>query len=219
MLESLVLSGDARLNSAIERMCADVGIQPRLCAGPEQGAALLARGRYYGVIVHDADPQSATELLAATRKSSSSKRAVTIAVLTQSGGSLGTMFELRAPVAIDLAVRTFRAARASMLNEFRRCGRHAVQTPVIISTPAGQELHAKSINISQSGIAVKFATALKLTPKTAVRGRVVLPPAGTLVEVKGEIVWSDGDGRAGLQCQGVSARDRQNLEEWIGKRA
>ncbi len=218
MLESLVLSGDARLNAAIQQMCANVGIQPRLCAGPEQGAALLARGRYYGVIVHDADPQAATELLRAIRQSPSSKRAVSIAVLGRSGGSLGAMFELRTPVAAELALRTFRAARAAMVNEFRRCCRHAVETPVMITTPSGQEFHARSINISQGGLAVRFAAPLKLTTKSAVRGRLALPPAGTLVEVKGEVVWSDADGRAGLQCQGVSARDRQSLEEWAAAR-
>ncbi len=217
MLESLFLAGDPKLNAAIEQMCASVGISPRRCSGAEQGSTLLARNRFYGVIVHDADPLGAAQLLQAIRRSSSSKRAVSIAVLRKPS-SLGAAFELRTPMAADLALRTFRAARAAMLSEFRRSGRHAVEAPVIITTAAGQELHGKSINLSQTGLALKFATRLQLTAKTTVRGRLVLPPSGTLVEIKGEVAWSDAEGRAGLQIQAVTARDRQNLEEWTAQR-
>ncbi len=49
--------------------------------------------------------------------------------------------------------------------------------------------------------------------------RLHLPGTGTLIEVKGEILWSDGTGLTGLQIQGVSGRDRRELESWVSARA
>lgn len=215
MLESLVLSSDAKLSTAIQQMCVNVGIRPEVCTGPEQAVRLMAKGKFYGIIVDSADPDVATELIKAVRKSPSSRRAVSIAVLSGSTGGLGAMFELRTPLTAELALRTFRAARAAMLSEFRRYCRRPLETPAMVTTPSGQELHARIINLSQGGLGVQFPPSRPIATRAAVRCRFALPPAGTLIEVKGEVVWSNSEGRAGLQCQGVSPRDRQNLEEWL----
>ncbi len=148
LLESLLVCQDARLSAAIRQRCARVGIPPKVCVGPEQATALLAKSKFYGIVIDGTDPQAAAQLLDAIRKSASSKRAVSVAVLSGSAQSLGTVFELRTPMTEDLALRTFRAARAAMFNELRRAGRHPLRTLVTIITPAGQELHAKGVNIS-----------------------------------------------------------------------
>lgn len=219
MLESLVFSADPKLITAIRNMCAKVDVRPNVCSEPQQIAALVARSKCSGVIVDGTDTRAAREILDLVRKSRSNKRAVSIGVVSVSAGSLGTMFELRMPVTPELALRTFRAARAAMLSEFRRYCRHALHTPVMITTASGQELHGRCINVSQGGLCVHFTSCQPPAAKSAVRVRLTLPPAGTLTEVKGEIVWCNSEGRAGLQCQGSSPRDRQNLDEWLAKRA
>ncbi len=67
--------------------------------------------------------------------------------------------------------------------------------------------------------AVRLAPPGALAARSTVHCRLHLPPAGTLIQLKGEIVWSDGTGVIGLQIQGVSARDRRELEGWLSTRA
>ncbi len=219
MLESLVFSADAKLIAAIQNICAKVDLRPNVCSEPEQIASRLVRSKCSGVVVDGTDTQVARDILDLMRKSPSNKRAVSIAVVRNSTANLGAMFELRMPAAADLALRTFRAARAAMLSEYRRYCRHPLQTPVIITTPSGQELHGRCINLSQGGLGVQFTGCHPPAVKTAVRVRLALPPAGILAEAKGEIVWCTTEGRAGLQYQGASPRDRQNLDQWLAKRA
>ncbi len=219
MLESLLVSADAKLTMAIQQMCAKVAIYPNLCPAPQQAAVLLARSKCSGIIIDGADPPVAAEILDLIRRSPSNKHAVSIALLTASTKSLGAMFELRMPLAPELALRTFRAARAAMFNEFRRYCRHPLGTPVILTTPSGMELHGRCINLSHNGLGIQLTASETQAKKTVVHARFVLPPAGRLTEVKGEIVWCNPDGRSGLQCQGASLRDRHGLDDWLTKRA
>ena len=71
---------------------------------------MLARRKFYGVIIDSAEPEVATVVLSTVRASSSGKKAIAIVVSDASAGVPIGMFVLRKPVAVDLAMRTLRAA-------------------------------------------------------------------------------------------------------------
>lgn len=215
MLNSLLLSQDPRFIATLQSLCANVGITPTVCSGSAQAADLLARCKFYGVIIDSAEPEVATEVLSAVRASSSSRKAIAIVVSEASAGVPGGMFVLTKPVAVDLATRTLRAATGLMLNEFRRYFRHPVELPVVITKDSGGEFQATSINFSHGGLAVRMAALDAIDPRDAIRARFTRPGAGTYIETKGKVAWTGGQCRAGLHCECISARDRKQLEEWL----
>jgi hypothetical protein len=176
---------------------------------------MLARCKFYGVVIDSADPEAATQILSGIRVSSSSRNAISIVVSDGSAGVPSGTFVLRKPVASELVVRTLRAAKGLMLNEFRRYFRHPVQLPVLITRDSCGELQGTSINVSHRGIAVQMPDSNLIAPRDAVRSRLTLPGRGTYIETEGKVVWTDARGRAGINCEGISPSDRQRLEEWL----
>jgi len=215
VLNSLLLSQDPRFIATLQSLCANVGIIPTVCSGSAQAADMLARCKFYGVIIDSAEPEVATEVLSTVRASSSSRKAIAIVVSEASAGVPGGMFVLTKPVAVDLATRTLRAATGLMLNEFRRYFRQPVELPVVITKDSGGEFQATSINFSHGGLAVRMAALDAIDPRDAVRARFTRPGAGTYIETKGKVAWTGGQCRAGLHCECISARDRKQLEEWL----
>jgi hypothetical protein len=218
VLNNLLLSRDPRLIATLRSVCANVGISLTMCSGSAEAAAMLARCKFYGVIIDCAEPEVATKVLQTVRASSSSRNAISIVISDNSAGMPGGMFVLREPVAVDLATRTLRAAKGLMLNEFGRYFRHPVRLPVLITRDSGGELQATSVNVSQGGLAVQSAGLSVIAPRDAVRARLTLPGSGTCIETKGKVAWTCAPGRAGIHCEGISPRDRQQMEEWLAPR-
>lgn len=215
-MESLLLSEDLKLIAAIQSVCPNAGITLKPCSGSEEGIALLARRKIYAVIVDHANSRAASELMDAVLKSSSNKNAVTIAVISDYGGDpLKAMFVLMKPVSAELMLRTLRAAQGPMFKECRRYFRHPLQVPVTITTPQNQELQAISANVSQHGLAIRFLSPELITSCTAVGIRCELPGTFAPIELKGEIVWSTRDAKAGVRCRGVTPKDRKEWEAWL----
>ncbi len=218
MLNNLLFSGDPLLTATLQSVCANVGISPTLCSESPQAASMLARCKFYGVIVDGGEPDAAGEVLSAVRASSSSRNAISIVVSDGSAGALGGTFLLRMPIAFELAMRTLRAAKGPMLNEFCRYFRHPVHLPVLITRDSGGELRATSVNVSHRGLAIQMAGVKVIALRDAVRARLTLPGSGTCIETKGTVAWTDARGRAGIHCEGISPRDRKQLEEWLAPR-
>ena len=214
MLNALLLSRDSKLIGCLQPVCTSVGINLTRCSGVPRVTAMLARCKFYGVIVDGAEPDAAT-VLSAVRSSSSSQNAISIVISDGSAGVPGGTFTLRKPVAVDLATRTLRAAKGPMLTEFRRYLRHPAQLLVLMTKESGGEFHATSINISHRGLAVQMSALNVSAPTDPVRVRLTLPGVGTCIEMKGKVAWADARGRAGIRWEGISPRDRQQLEGWL----
>jgi hypothetical protein len=216
ILETLLLSRDSQLISTMQAVSADVGMDLKLCSGFAQCAALLLTRKIYAILIDHPDAAAANTLLMAARRSSSSKNAVSIAFAKGSAvAAFEAALQIAKPVSADLALRTLRAAQGPMFQEFRRYVRHPLQVPVTMTTASNQELQAKAINISQSGLAVQLADPEGISTTTAVCVRFGLPVSSAWVHVEGQIVWVNSTGSAGLQCRGVTQNDRERLQEWF----
>jgi hypothetical protein len=216
VLLNLLLSQDQKLIATLQSACANVGISPTLCSGHSETTALLARRKFYGVIVDGTEPHIANEVLSAVQASSSSRRAVSIAVSDDPTRLEGGTFVLRKPVGVDLAMRTLRAAKGPMLNEFSRYFRHQMQQPIRITRDLGGELKATTINISQRGMGIQLPSGKALIAAgDAIRALLTLPGGDACIEAKGKIVWIDSRGRAGISCEGHSPCDRHQLESGL----
>ncbi len=214
MLDNLLLSQDPSLIATFQAACTSVGVSPTVCSMSAQVPGLLTKQKFYGLMIDYPDLGEATRVLTVVRASSSSRTAIAIAVSNGPAAVEGAAFQLRKPVSPKLAIRTMRAAKGHMLNEFFGYFRHTVRLPVLITKDAGGELRATSINISRRGLAVQMAGVHRIGQSDTVNALLTLP-GGTWSEMKGTVVWADNRGRVGIRCEGRAPRDRQQLEQWL----
>ena len=103
-----------------------------------------------------------------------------------------------------------------MVRERRRYYRYPVEMPVHVSVAKVGELTTSSTNVSESGIAIHSTT--KLNKDTTVGLRFTLPASNISLELKGEIAWADGTGRAGIRFIEVPQTSQYQLEKWLTER-
>lgn len=217
MLEILLLSRDPKIVSTIQLACSQLNISLKVCSGWDEGALLFTRCKIYAVVVDDRTGDAALRILSAAQNSSSSRNAVSIALVSRSArDTFGATFVVAKPLTSELALRTLRAAQGQMSSEYRRYFRHPLRAPVTITTDSNRQLNGTSINVSRIGLAVRFFDPEPLATGTTVRARLSAPaPAFGWIELQGRVAWCDSGGRAGLQCQAVTATHRKQLDQCL----
>jgi c-di-GMP-binding flagellar brake protein YcgR len=103
-----------------------------------------------------------------------------------------------------------------MVRERRRYFRHPLDMPLRIGLPHKQELTATATNLSEGGMAIRvFAKLLK---ETQAQFRFTLPASSISLELKGEVAWTDGTGKAGIRFIEVPQSSQYQLEKWLTDR-
>ncbi len=96
--------------------------------------------------------------------------------------------------------------------EQQRYFRVVSEFPVAIRS-AGKEVHAMSVNLSSSGIAVRSSDLAQFRSNVIVT--FTLPGMSRPIESKGEMAWIDSDGKAGFRFQDMPEESQRELESWL----
>ena len=125
--------------------------------------------------------------------------------------SAGANFLLRKPLNEDSIALHITIAKELLERERRRYFRHAVNLPVILND-GEMEQHARMTNLSEGGMAVRTAKALKHTSITDFAFDL---PAGASVGGRGQVAWTNTEGMAGIILQNFHGTGREHLEVWL----
>ncbi len=219
-LESLLISHDAALLAVLRPTLEKMAVTLDVCSSTETGSDLLARHKFDAVIVDCDDLDGGLDVLKRLRKARSNGSSVTFAVLngkttTQEAFQIGANFVLQKPLTPLNATRCLNAALSFMVRERRRYFRHPLEMQVRIAL-GGAEITATATNLSEGGMAIRFAGNL---PKDAdAKLRFTLPATNTTLELRGQIVWADGTGHAGIKFVEVPQSSQYQLESWLTER-
>jgi hypothetical protein len=82
---------------------------------------------------------------------------------------------------------------------------------------SGSQLPVSITNISEGGISIECNR--RLDEGGAARLKFMLPGAKKAIEIKGEVMWSAADGKAGVRFQLLPPDSKAELDKWLGKRA
>jgi DNA-binding response OmpR family regulator len=219
-LDSLLFSKDPALLGVLRQTLDKLSINIEVCSEADVCGDSLAKRKFDAVIIDCDDQPDGVTLLGGLRQTQSNAKAVAFAVLngkttTQEAFSYGANFVLQKPLTPLHATRCFHAAIDFMLRERRRYFRYPVEIPVQIAV-AGNELGASSTNVSESGMAILAAS--RLDKDTTVALRFTLPETDISLELKGDIVWADTVGRAGIRFVEVPQNSKSQLEQWLTER-
>lgn len=217
-LESLLLSSDPQVIRVLRLTLEKLSIEVQVCQASTPGTEMLFAEKYDAVIVDCDDLQGGVAVLNEVRKSPSNRSSIAFAILngtttTQKAFEMGANFVLQKPITPLTAMRCLNAALGLMVRERRRYFRHPVETPVHLTSPQGGEIKVTTLNISEGGMAVLCSDRLSVGPVAKIRFNLQGLP-GTL-EPRGEIVWVDGQGRAGVRFLEMPTSTRESLERWL----
>jgi DNA-binding response OmpR family regulator len=220
-LETLLISRDAGLLGVLRPVLEKISIDLQVCAGGPPGNDLLAKRKFDAVIIDCDDVQNGFDLLRTLRQTESNAKTVSFAVVngkttTQQAFQSGANFVLQKPLTLMHASRCFNAALNFMVRERRRYFRHPVDMPVRISLAQNQEMTAKATNLSEGGMAIRVLG--KLAKDAQGQITFTLPMVNVSLELKGEIAWADGTGRAGIRFLEVPQSSQYQLEKWLTER-
>jgi DNA-binding response OmpR family regulator len=218
---TLVVSQDAATIQQLKESLAQFAIVAEVASEITAAFQLLNRRHFEAVIVDMQIGERARELIAQVRSSASSQTAATFAVTA--GGAetgvafgAGSHFVLERPLSPESVHSNLKVAYGMIMRERRRYFRCPVVIPVVLRAHEGGELHCKSLNISESGMAVTSPVALK--PDSQVSVAFSLPDDPTKFASEANVCWSDGSGRMGLQLVSLVSLHKEQLQAWLARR-
>ena len=221
-LQSLLLSKDPEVQRTIRRVLDSANIDVDLANNVEQARLALTRRKYDAFLVDCDDMQEGPAVLRELRKGKSNRSCIAFAIVNgrttvQQAFEMGANFVLDKPISLERASRSVRAAQGLILRERRRYHRHLLRASGAIMVDSGAELPVSITNISHGGISIECSR--QLDEGGAAKLRFQLPGTRHALEVKGEIMWSTAEGRAGIRFQVLSVDMKKELDSWLERRA
>ena len=120
---------------------------------------------------------------------------------------------MQKPVTPLSAMRCLSAGLGLMVRERRRYFRYPVELEVILRFGQNQEIRARTTNVSEGGMAIRAVAPLSRGDSAKLF--LSLPDNRGTLEAKAELVWVDGNGRAGVRFTEVAKDSRKILDQWL----
>ena len=217
-LESLLLSHDADVISVLQQTLAKLAIDVEICRGAKSGTEILFSEKFDAVIVDCDDLQDGLSVLKALRKSPSNRSSIAFAILngttsTHQAFELGATFVMQKPLTPLSTMRCVSAGLGLMVRERRRYFRHPIELEVIFRFDQNQQIRATTTNVSEGGMAIRSVAPLARGESGKLS--MNLPDNRGSIEAKAELVWVDGNGRAGVRFTEMPNESRQVLDQWL----
>lgn len=196
-----------------------MAIQMEPCCDAGLAMAKLCHSKFEGVIV-DLTFKGGREFLRKLRTLTSNKSAVSYAILGQDQEQVaafqaGANFVFGRPLSLAPAAHVLKASYALMLREKRRYFRCPLQIAVSVSR-GDAESTGISLNISEFGICLSSVELVHVGYKLQLRLR--LPGNDDLLDLSGEVCWSEASGRCGVQFLNLKPGVAQRLRNWLDER-
>jgi len=221
-LQALLLSHDLEVQETISAALNTAGIDLEICITPEQATQCLKQQKYDALMIDCDDTPNAKSVLQQLRLGKSNRTTITFLFINgrttvEQAFEMKANFVLDKPISIERALRSIRAAQGLIIRERRRYHRFLVNATGAILVDTGSQLPVSITNISEGGISIECNR--RLDEGGAARLKFILPGAKKPIEIKGEVIWSTPDGRAGVRFQVLQPESKVELEKWLGKRA
>jgi CheY-like chemotaxis protein len=198
----------------------EMGIEEEACVNAPEAMELLAQG-FYSALIVDFDLPDASTVARMARLAPAKRRPVVFAMINPytdiaSAYQAGANFVLYKPLAHDQVVRTLRGGRVFMRQDPRKSKRQKLESMVYLRFGDVCPLPALVLEVSENGLSVQAAEPL---PAIQVPIRFILPGTVHMIEGKGDIVWADETGRAGILFRELNANSGRALRNWMEQRS
>jgi CheY-like chemotaxis protein len=217
----LMFSRDSSLVGLVRAALQDLGVAGCYFDTDSSRVLEALRSRHFdGIILDCSDAARAQEITARIRRGQSNRQTPVIAIVNDSNDmraiqSAGANFNVCKPVSPAMLRAHLSNAFDAMQKEHWRYFRYTVSLEVSVGTEKAGLTSARLINLSADGLAVRLSRSVKL--EGPVNLRFDLPSIEPYrIDAKGEIAWTDGEGRMGVKLSHMPMEARRKYAEWLG---
>lgn len=214
------MSKDAATIQQITESMQQLAMSPEICVEIPAALLLLNQRKFEAVIVDLQLGEQAKTVLAQVRRSPSNRTAVTFTISnshseTAIAFAAGSSFVLERPLSPSALSRTLKAAYGLIVRERRRYFRCPIEIPATIRRPDGPEVHCRTVNISEGGMAMSASVPLR--PGVQVQVQFTLPGQQSQLAAESSICWWER-GHLGVQFVALFSEQKSELQEWLSRR-
>ncbi len=220
-LNALVLTRDPRSTARLLAPLHQWGVLAEVESEPDYAIAALLRRHFDGFIADFASVPSVTDAITAIRSATACKSTPILALVDDSinvqsaleGGANSALNKGSSPARSRPYLRI---ALLLMTREHLRYFRYPVDTPAAITYAGGPTLEARTVNVSNEGLALRLTHPMRVT--RTVRARFQLPTANpTVVVATGHTSWMDNQGRLGLRFLYMPEPSRNRFQQYMAE--
>jgi DNA-binding response OmpR family regulator len=217
-LLALLVSGDDSASEILGRVLPASGIAVERFSDLATAIDRLHQQRFDALVLDFEDPKAAAEVLEQARRLSSGNAPVTVALVSEPAQTRdilksGAHFVLYKPLSDERARAGLRAVAALLNRERRRARRVPVQAPVELTLPDSRSAEGILLDLSETGMEV--LTAEPQAAGVILKFRFQLPDGSLEIQARGQVVWANPNGQAGVRFLDVAASVRNQLQVWL----
>jgi DNA-binding response OmpR family regulator len=217
----LLVSDDIQTIDTLCHLMEQMTMHVDVCSDIASATRKLCHSKFEALVVDLKDEARALELIKKPRAMTSHKALVVFAILNNphqmpSAFRAGASFSLVKPFSQSILVHTLKAAYPLMVRERRRSYRCPLQIPVQVSSNTRSDFAARSVNISEGGMALVSSAILRVGERLTLK--LALPDTDSPVRINCEVCWTDETGRIGLEFVQVPASVVEEVQSWLADR-
>ncbi|HEV3036959.1 MAG TPA: PilZ domain-containing protein [Candidatus Angelobacter sp.] len=216
-LQFLVVSNDYNTLRSFTAAAEELGGQIDSTPSLTTANRFVQRYRLDGIVI-DMQMQGALDFIETVREGNSNRSSVIFACAgvpleENSAIRAGANFVFHKPFSVEKILTLLSATAPSLEEEHRNYFRHQLVIPVTIDYD-GVQHRALTANLSESGMAIR---SFRLFQAGAPVGFSFQLPSGPVVKGRGEIVWTDAGGSAGIKFLSVSGCGQSDFTGWLDR--
>jgi DNA-binding response OmpR family regulator len=214
-MKALVISRDPELISGLSAVFREKRISIQECS-LDSAAEQLSSDKFVAVVLDfDQAPGCANVL---ENVPGANKRIVVFAVASDStskaiASRLGADFAIERPLYPDRLRDLLAMSYGRMLRDSQTYFRLAIELGVSIRTANGKLLQCTTLNISQTGMAVRTPESFSIGE--AIHLAFAVPNTEIFVSAEGKVIWDDKHGKAGISFECTSSSVHGPFREWL----
>lgn len=160
----------------------------------------------------------ATYFLQQIRNSASNRTAISFAITTNQDDTTlalkhGFSFVLERPLTAESIAHTLRVAYGMIVRERRRYFRYPTVVPAVLQRGEAPEIYARTINVSEGGIAI--CTLMPLTAGSEANVEFTLVDPKLMIKAEGNVCWQNANGEVGLSFSFMPLDIASALQQWL----
>ena len=218
-IECLLLSDDTEVQRIVQRVTNTLGMRLEVLQSTSQAADRLRHWRFDAVIL-DRGSNELQEILRDIRKGRRNRTCIALAIGQDpnSGAAfnMGANFVLAKPVGMERFARLMHAAHSLVVRQRLRYHRHAVNIDAKLNFGSVRDFPVNITNLSEGGAEIVVGSPVVVNGPIHIR--FTLPETAFALEARGDVVWSNAEGRAGLRFVHPLVRGTQQFQQWLAER-
>lgn len=215
-LKALIVGRDPEMISVFSAMFYEKSIEARKCFLESAALDQLSSEKYEAIVLDFDGVVDCGRILNSLPRPNEKVLVFAIASAPEkkeAASRAGATLVIERPVTPTKVRQILRVAYGRMLRDGQQYFRLAVELPVSIRSRSGTVLQCTTLNLSQTGMAVK-------SPSSFIVGEPInlafaIPNTGIFVTANGKIIWDDKHGKTGISFECANGSAQSGYYEWL----